>query len=59
MTHIVLSNFCLHFALSDARLINSLEELCIKRVAAITSVARVLNPQEGSIYIVIYKQFHL
>ena len=35
---------CLHFALPDTKVLNSLEELCIMRVAAINSFARVLNP---------------
>ena len=31
-----------------------LEEICIRRVAAIISLARVLNHREGSVYIVIH-----
>ena len=33
-----------------------LEELCITRIAAVNSFARVLNPREGSVNIVIHRQ---
>ena len=39
--------FCLHFVLPDTRVLNSLEELCITRVAAVNSFAWVLNPPSG------------
>ena len=45
-----------HFTLSDTGLPNSLEELCITQLAAINSFFWVLNPREGSVYIVIYRQ---
>ena len=51
-----LAFICLYFALPDTRVFNSLEELYIIRVAAIISFAKVLNPQEWSIYIVIHRQ---
>ena len=47
---VIVAFVCLHFALLDTRLLNSLEELCIMWVAAVNSFARVLNP----IYIYIY-----
>ena len=52
---------CLHFVLSDTRGLNSLEELCITRVAAVSSCVRVLNPRRGAyigINIYIYIIYH-
>ena len=37
MTQFVLAFVCLHFAQSDTEVLNSLEEICITRVAAINS----------------------
>ena len=51
ITHHVLAFICLYFALPNTRVLNSLEELCITRVAAVDSFARVLNPREGSIHL--------
>ena len=51
----VLAFLCLHFALSDTRVLNLLEELCITRVTAVNSFTWV-NPWEGSVYIVILRQ---
>ena len=45
------------FTLSDTRVLNSLEELCITWVAAVNSFTRVLNPRDGSIHILIHRQF--
>ena len=56
LTHYVKAFVCLHFTLSDSGVLNSLEELCITRVATVDSFARVLNPREGSVYIFIHKQ---
>ena len=42
--HYVSAFVCLHFALPGTRELNSLEELCITRVAAGNSFARVLKP---------------
>ena len=44
----VVAFICLHFALLDTRVLNSSEELCIMRVAAINSFARVLNSCGGA-----------
>ena len=52
----VLAFVCLHFALSDTRALNSLEDLCITRMTAVNSFARMLNPREESVYIVIHRQ---
>ena len=41
----VVTFVCLHFALSEIRVLNSLDELCITRLTAVNSFARVLNPQ--------------
>ena len=38
--HYVVAFVCLHFALTDTRELNSFEELCITRVAAVNSFAR-------------------
>ena len=54
--HYVIAFVCLHFALQDTRVLNSLEELCITRVAAVNSFARMLNPRWGSVYIDIHWQ---
>ena len=43
ISHYVLAFVCLYFALPDTRVLNSFEELCIMRVAAVNSFARVLN----------------
>ena len=56
LMHYVLAFVCLHFAWPDTRVLNSLEELCFTRIAAVNSFARVLNPRERSVYIVIYRQ---
>ena len=56
ITHYVLAFICLYFALPDTGMVSSLEELCITLVAAVNTFARVLNPQEGSIYIVFHRQ---
>ena len=53
ITNFVLAFVCLYFALPDTVVLNSLEELCITRVAAINCFTRVLNPQEGSVYVFI------
>ena len=45
-----------HFTLSDTEVLNSLEELCIMQVAAVSSFAKVLNPRQRRIYIVIHRQ---
>ena len=52
ITHYVL--VCLQLALPDTKVLNSLEEFCIMRVAAGNSFTRVLNPRERSVYIVIH-----
>ena len=52
--HYVVAFVCLHFALPDSRVFNSLEGLCITRVAAVNSFARSLNPRGVYIYIYIY-----
>ena len=54
--HYVLASIYLHFTLPNTRVLNSLEEICITQVAVVNSFARVLNPREGSIYIIIHKQ---
>ena len=41
------------YTLPDSRVLNSFEELCIMRTAAVNSFARVLNPH-GGVYIYIY-----
>ena len=46
--HYLVAFICLHFALPDTRVLNSFKELCIMRVAAINSFARVLNPCGGA-----------
>ena len=51
----VLAFVCLHFPPSDTRVLNSLEKLYITWVAAVNSFARGLNPQEGSVYIIIHR----
>ena len=43
----VVAFVCLHFALPGTRVLNSFEELCITRVAAVDSFTRVLNPHGG------------
>ena len=48
--HYVVAFVCLHFALPDTRVLNSFEELCIMRVAAVNTFARVLNLR-GEAYI--------
>ena len=48
--HYVVAFACLHFALTDTRVVNSYEELCITRVAVVNSFARVLNPRGERIY---------
>ena len=45
--HYIVAFVCLHFALLDTRVLNSYEDLCIIRVAAVNSFARVLNPRVG------------
>ena len=40
--------------LSDTRVLNLLEKLCIMRVAAVKSFTSVLNRQEGNVHIVIH-----
>ncbi len=45
----VIAFVCLRFALPDPRVLNSHEELCITRVAAVNSFARVLNSR-GRVY---------
>ena len=52
--HMYQLSFCLHFALSVTRVLNSLEELCNTRVAVVNSFTRVLKPREGNVYIYIY-----
>ena len=49
-------SFVYILALPDTRVLNSLEEFCITRVAAVNSFVRVINPREGSVYIVIHRQ---
>ena len=44
LKHFVSTFICLHFPLLDTVVLNSLEELCITRAAAVNSFARVLNP---------------
>ena len=51
-THFVLAFVCLDFALSDTEGLKSIEELFFTRVVAVNSFARVLNPWEGSVYLV-------
>ena len=46
----VLAFLFLRFALPDIVVLNSLEELCITRLAAVTSFVRVLNPRVESVY---------
>ena len=55
MTHYVLAFVCLHFVLPDTGVLYSFVELCIRKVAAVNSFARELNPRKGSVYIVIYR----
>ena len=45
---IIRHSFVYIFALPDTRVLNSFEELCIMRVAAVNSFARVLNPRRGA-----------
>ena len=52
----VLAFVCLDFAPSDTRVLNSLEELWITRVAAVNFFTRVLSPWKGSMYIIIHRQ---
>ena len=53
MRHSVVAFVYLHFCLT--RELNSFVELCIMRMAAVNSFARVLNPNGGTyIYIYIY-----
>ena len=47
--HYLVAFICLHFCL-DTKLLNSFEELCIMRVAAIISFARELNPFGRSVH---------
>ena len=49
-----LTSVCLHFTLPETEVLNSLEELCIARMATIDSLTKVLNALGRSIYIVIY-----
>ena len=50
-------SFVYIFQLSDTRLLNSLEELCITRVVAVNFVRVLTTPhQEESVYIVIHRQ---
>ena len=53
--HYVLAFVCLHFALLDTGVLNSLEEIRITQLAAVNLFARVLNPREGSVYIVTHR----
>ena len=53
ISHYVVAFVCLHFALLYMRVFNSFEELCIIRVAAVYSFARLLNPVGERIYKVI------
>ena len=56
ITHYILAFVCLYFALPDTRVLNSFEELCIMRMAAINSFVRVLNTPPGwGVYIVIHR----
>ena len=53
----VVAYVCLHFALPDTKVLNSYEELCITRVAAVNSFARALNPPPSrNVHMVIYRQ---
>ena len=54
--HYIVAFVCLHFyTLPDTRVLNSFEELCIIRVAAVNSFARVLYTHGGAyIYTYIY-----
>ena len=52
--HFTLAFVCLHFAPSDTRVLNSLEDLSITRVAAVNSFVRVFNLREVGVYIVIH-----
>ena len=45
--HYVVAFACLYFALLDTRVLNSYEELCIARVAAVNYLDRVLNRRSG------------
>ena len=47
---------CLHFVLSDTRVLNSLEDLCFALVSAVNSFDRVLKPREGNVYTVVHRQ---
>ena len=50
------SNFvCLHFALLDTEVLNSLEELCITRVATVIFLRQSAQLSVGSVYIVIHR----
>ena len=44
------------YTLPDTRVLNSFEELCIMRATVVNSFTRVLNPNGGSVYIVIHRQ---
>ena len=45
--HYVVAIVCLHFALPHTRMLNSYQKLCIRRIAVVNSLARVLNPLWG------------
>ena len=45
--HYIVDVICLHFALPDTRVLNSLEELCITRMTVVNSFDRVLNLMRG------------
>ena len=47
--HYVVAFAYLHFPLPDTRVLNSYEELCIARVAAVNFLARVFNPRRRRI----------
>ena len=46
ISHNVVDFAGLHFPLSVTRVLNSFKELCITRVAAVNSFARVVNPRD-------------
>ena len=49
--HYEVAFVCLHFALPDTGVLNSYEKLCITRVAAVNSFARVFKSRESGAYI--------
>ena len=49
ITPYVLTVICLHFCVPDTRVLNSLEGLCITRVASVYWFVEVLNPRKGSV----------